>query len=115
MWPGVTLLLRRTAECKVGGPSAQGGTPTHFETVPGAAPAARGVPGGYPRARLYACRAGFGNALYSIVLVSGRPLRVDVRTCQNSSIFSILQCFTPVALVSHNSAQPGTSFVHFDP
>ena len=49
--------------------------------------------------------------------VRGRPrvLRVDVRTCQNSSIFSILQCFTPVALVSHNSAHPDTSFVHFDP
>ena len=39
-----------------GGPSAQGGTPTHFETVPEAVSAARGVPGGYPRARLYACR-----------------------------------------------------------
>ena len=39
-----------------GGPSAQGGTPTHFENVPEAAPAARGVPGPPRRARLYACR-----------------------------------------------------------
>ena len=59
--------------------------------------------------------AGFGHAIYSMVLVSGRPLRVDVRTCHNSSIFSILQCFTPAALVSHNSAQSDTSFVHFEP
>lgn len=72
-------------------------------------------PGGTPGPAYTRAAAGLGHALYSMVLVSGRPLRVDVRTCQNSSIFSILQCFTPVALVSHNSAQPDTSFVHFDP
>ncbi len=72
-------------------------------------------PGGPPGPAYTRAAAGLGHALYSMVLVSGRPLRVDVRTCQNSSIFSILQCFTPVALFSHNSAQPDTSFVHFDP
>ena len=98
-----------------GVPLPRGGPPPILKTYrrrrlrPGAS---QGGPAGPVCTR---AAAGVGHAIYSMVLVSGRPLRVDVRTCQNSSIFSTLQCFTPAALVSHNSAQPDTSFVHFDP
>ena len=93
----------------------RGGPPPILKPYRGQRLRSGASPGGTPGPACTRAAAGLGHALYSMVLVSGRPLRVDVRTCQNSSIFSILQCFTPVALVSHNSAQPDTSFVHFDP